>query len=780
MFNDWESQGSRQFNNCWDYGELLCAEADNWNEESPADKKRILQGFYAAVKKIRECTTNTTNSNDLPRTVQYAFADSIGPIVNCIEISIKKQGASWWEDGATYQAIGEAIDVDHTQWKLTSRWEKNRIMETFYSIVETRTTGTKQVRTIIDNSIGPFVDEIEDDMKTVIQERIINGGFFEDGIVLTIPQLESTYRLFPDIVNGEMYDEPPVLPAARGDNGSLTENKRRAIQSIPLIPTLVELHQEFADKYGCRDFRVDRYGLISVDLDTGYTDEMNTLQILADCSPINSRNGNHGDDDNSDDESENDDDDDSDEAGDDDYVRDHIDELDQVKLDVMKKLRRQKVFFKSDVKKYDLLHHVCKNVNDGYFSDARFDYLVTFDPIALGSKANSPDFLGRVPLHLCVKNKATFLLLFNAGMDHFPENFGFLFHKDSSKETETPYQLVCKFWSKRSITKLLWKKLKIARKKAGFQERVNTVDGDTDEEEETAVALRRNHRLSTESLIVQAASNPLVSLDCLFLLLLRDPSVAVPIGATLSVATVATADCADKNVYHPSKKGTRNRQKIDRRSNAEIAIKKRKDDWGEVFFPGSDRSHNNVKEQSIPTNLAISPALKRQQPHHSQKRNEDKTTYRQRKRKRTSHCSQKNDEEKPDRESSLSIVEVPKLAQSAFSADENSSTKVAKKKNTKKAEKTTKPKSLLVWITQGKTEHLAEIFDSHVLSVLAGQSLSSKKQHLRSFVAKGSVMDIKWQSTNGIETVDVSAARLFDDESFPSQRGRRSSRRLTI
>ena len=133
--------------------------------------------------------------------------------------------------------------------------------------------------------------------------------------------------------------------------------------------------------------------------------------------------------------------------------------------------------------------------------------------------------------------------------------------------------------------------------------------------------------------------------------------------------------CADKNVYHPSKKGTRNRQKIDRRSNAEIAIKKRKDDWGEVFFPGSDRSRNNVKEQSIPTNLAISPVLERQQPHHSQTRDENKTIYRQRRRKRTSHCSPKNDEEKPDRESSLSIVEAPKLAQSAFSAEEKDATK---------------------------------------------------------------------------------------------------------
>ena len=777
MFDEWKSQGSRQFNNCWDHGEHLCEEADDWNEESPADKKRILQGFYAAVNKLRDCTTatNTDSSDLLPRTVQTAFADTIGPIVNCIEISIQKQGASWWDKESTYHAIGKAIDTDTKQWERKSRWEKNGIMDTFYSIIDTRTTGTKKVRKTIDESIGPFVYDIGEDMKTVIQEKIIGFGFFEQidgwsaqgGVVLTVQQLENTYRLFPDIVNGDMYDEVPVLPAARGDNGSLKENKRRAIQSIPLIPKLVELHKELAD--GSFDFEADRYGLINTDLDTWYSDEMNTLQILADCRPIKSRNGNDGDDDNSDDGSESDSDDDND-----DDSRDYNAELDHVKLDVMKQLRRQQVFLKSDVKKYDLVHHVCQKFDNGHFSKARFHYLVTFDPTSLGSKANLSDFHGRVPLHLAVMKKSTFLLVFDAGMDLFPENFGFLFHEDSSKETETPYQLVCKLWSKRSVTKLLWKKLKIARKKAGFKARVSAIDGDTEEEEETAVALRRNHRLSTESLLVQAASNPHVSLDCLFLLLLRDPSVA------LSVATVATSDskssyrlsaCADKNVYHPSKKGTRNRKKIDRRSNAEIAIKKRKDDWGEVFFPESDRSRNNVKEDSKLANLA--------QPHSKQTTNKNKTTFRQRKRKRTTSVSAALKEAKAkgtiDKSKPLSTSKKP--PSDSLKSKTASSTKVAKKKNTKKVEKPAKAKPLLVWITQGKTEHLAEIFDSHVLSVLEGQSLSSKKQHLRSFVGKGSVMDIKWQSTNGIETVDVSAARLFDDESFPSRRGRRSSRR---
>jgi len=94
---------------------------------------------------------------------------------------------------------------------------------------------------------------------------------------------------------------------------------------------------------------------------------------------------------------------------------------DSVLLDVLKILRESNLLFKEDIQQYDLSYWSCNPT-----SNTRFECLVDWDPEAL-KDCNDTGY----PL---IHNAAgggieDFVTALNAGLKHFPEELGFLFHK---------------------------------------------------------------------------------------------------------------------------------------------------------------------------------------------------------------------------------------------------------------------------------------------------------------------------------------------------------------
>ena len=72
-----------------------------------------------------------------------------------------------------------------------------------------------------------------------------------------------------------------------------------------------------------------------------------------------------------------------------------------------------------------------------------------------------------------------------------------------------------------------------------------------------------------------------------------------------------------------------------------------------------------------------------------------------------------------------------------------------------------KQEEVLVYITQGKTDHIATIVDQDILSVVARTSTLNRS--LASlFPDQKAKMKIKWQMTGGIDSVFIKDARLFE------------------
>lgn len=93
--------------------------------------------------------------------------------------------------------------------------------------------------------------------------------------------------------------------------------------------------------------------------------------------------------------------------------------------------------------------------------------------------------------------------------------------------------------------------------------------------------------------------------------------------------------------------------------------------------------------------------------------------------------------------------------------------------------KYSKKKAVHVWVTQGKTDHLATIVDSRVLALIEEHGTGKP---LSSIIPDGSSsnMEIKWESNGLVESVELSAARFLDEDSSSatsSRGGRRSARR---
>ena len=121
------------------------------------------------------------------------------------------------------------------------------------------------------------------------------------------------------------------------------------------------------------------------------------------------------------------------------------------------------------------------------------------------SSDSGPGRGGSLPIHHAAnwgKDISVFRTVFEAGMQHFPTKIGFLFHKD--EHGRTSYQIACKKYGNEQVEKIL--------------------DGVALNTTTTATTTKEQHDIVVKSLMF-AATEEIVHLDGLYILLRREPSV---------------------------------------------------------------------------------------------------------------------------------------------------------------------------------------------------------------------------------------------------------------
>ena len=114
---------------------------------------------------------------------------------------------------------------------------------------------------------------------------------------------------------------------------------------------------------------------------------------------------------------------------------------------------------------------------------------------------------GSLPIHHaanCGKDISIFRTVFEAGMQHYPTKIGFLFHKD--EHGRTSYQVACKKYGNEQVEEIL--------------------DGVALNTTTTATTTKEQHDIVVKSLMF-AATEEIVHLDGLYILLRREPSVRI-------------------------------------------------------------------------------------------------------------------------------------------------------------------------------------------------------------------------------------------------------------
>ncbi len=102
---------------------------------------------------------------------------------------------------------------------------------------------------------------------------------------------------------------------------------------------------------------------------------------------------------------------------------------DTAHLHTMMELRQSNLLLKEDIQEYDLLYHAC-----GPGAQLRFDYFVDWD--AQGLKNHQYDGLPIIHA-LIIKGRPIedFKVFFKAALNHYPQDLGLLFQKDSDGKT---------------------------------------------------------------------------------------------------------------------------------------------------------------------------------------------------------------------------------------------------------------------------------------------------------------------------------------------------------
>ncbi|OEU19144.1 hypothetical protein FRACYDRAFT_237434 [Fragilariopsis cylindrus CCMP1102] len=123
-------------------------------------------------------------------------------------------------------------------------------------------------------------------------------------------------------------------------------------------------------------------------------------------------------------------------------------------LQVLIQLRKLGLLKKEDIKRYSLLHKLCREKENDYFAEKRFRFLVEWDPTALLHAIT----YGWLPIHCAafLSSPRGFELVFEYGIRYFPKKKGIsLLFKKTNHDDSTPFQYACEIFGHEKVMEVV-------------------------------------------------------------------------------------------------------------------------------------------------------------------------------------------------------------------------------------------------------------------------------------------------------------------------------------
>ena len=235
--------------------------------------------------------------------------------------------------------------------------------------------------------------------------------------------------------------------------------------------------------------------------------------------------------------------------------------VDERYLDAMKALKRMDLFHKEDIGRFALLDAWFEWNCKGMISNPntlRFEFLVDMNPNCL--KAEIPRVSGRCysttrrSIGMSVQHRSSidtmlqsttgesftsicgFEAVLKAGILHFPNEVGFLFHKNYRDNFKTPYQLACSKFGKKKVSDVV--------RKICFTRQKQEQNGDDDDDNEQSSASLP----STKSFIL-AVTDQTIHLDSIYVQLCRNPALIQQLSSSSKIFDGEDGDDDDSSVF---------------------------------------------------------------------------------------------------------------------------------------------------------------------------------------------------------------------------------------
>ena len=347
------------------------------------------------------------------------------------------------------------------------------------AILSRKTELPQKLRTVIDEAKNYepafFLRTIESNLLDLLFENAgvymlnVEKGLNSDHHRDTFKEIETAIRFFPNVLVRRQFGRFCISFQA------MTMRQQCNLKAVSFIPLLAELGIE--------------YGLFTEEQRGGLIDGPGRgRNVLYQLVKNNERTTKKKDDDDDDDNEE-----------------DEHQLVDESFLVVMKQLRKMNLFRKEDIQRYNLCEGLCCQ---DVFPELRFRYVVDWDPNCLminDHRSGSSSF----PMHYAtysIKEIRGFRIVFEVGIQHFPIQIGFLFHKNEIGHT--PFRLACDQYGEEKVINILDDGLD------NLMIRDHTNNND-----------QHNNSIRLLKSLINGAADEMVDLDCVYILLRREPAV---------------------------------------------------------------------------------------------------------------------------------------------------------------------------------------------------------------------------------------------------------------
>ena len=178
-------------------------------------------------------------------------------------------------------------------------------------------------------------------------------------------------------------------------------------------------------------------------------------------------------------------------------------------------IRKNNLLVNEDIQRYNLVRELVAN-SSGFVSEPRLQYLINMDPVSL-SLPCWPQQGNWFPIHYSVPHQGDiqlFSLLLKAGLQYFPDKFGFLFCDGTHRNNNgtlirgTPFEIACDKYGQAAVMKVIMDRM---------EEYCSSVT--------TSTSDAANNRAI--SFLMAAITDDLIHRDALYILLRKEPTAAL-------------------------------------------------------------------------------------------------------------------------------------------------------------------------------------------------------------------------------------------------------------